>query len=115
MNNQKNIKFSVALILILGIHIAYASISFTGSTDYKLKTSKYTLKNFSTLRQTFSINNLKSRLRYNNSDIFGLQHPSSNNIQINSMMCYERGNTTYIMPYKYKVRIPKFKTPTPNY
>ena len=29
----------------------------------------------------------------------------------NSMLQYNNGNTTYIYPYKIKVKVPKFKTP----
>ena len=96
------------------MHIASASISSTGTSDDKMKNNKYSLKNFSTLRHTFSIYSLKSRLRYTSSDIISQFH-TSEGLSINTMMTYDKGNTTYIMPYKYKVRIPKFKTPTPNY
>jgi hypothetical protein len=114
MNSHKYIKLSVALLLILVMQIASASISSTGTSDEKMKNNKYSLKKFNSLRHTFSIYALKSRLRYTNSDIISQFH-TSEGLSINSMMSYDKGNTTYIMPYKYKVRIPKFKTPTPNY
>ena len=39
---------------------------------------------------------------------------NSNNSAFNSFMQIDKGNTTYIMPYKLKVKAPKFKTPSPN-
>ena len=30
----------------------------------------------------------------------------------NNMMRFEKGNTTYIYPYKHKVKVAVFKTPT---
>ena len=65
------------------------------------------------LRHTFSLNSLKYNLHYTGSDILS-QSTLPNSTQVNSMMRYDRGNTTYIMPFNYKVKVPKFKTPSPT-
>jgi hypothetical protein len=33
---------------------------------------------------------------------------------IHSIITYQKGNTTFIYPYKHKVNVPKFKTPEPQ-
>lgn len=32
---------------------------------------------------------------------------------MNSVITFQRGNTTFIYPYQHKVSVPKFKTPSP--
>ncbi|MEO7312357.1 MAG: hypothetical protein ABIX01_18285 [Chitinophagaceae bacterium] len=32
---------------------------------------------------------------------------------LNSIITFQRGNTTFIYPYQYKITVPKFKTPAP--
>ena len=115
MNDYKHIKkLSVALLLALGMQIAYASITFTGSNDDKLKGSKYSLKNLSAFHHSFSINTLKYGLHYTGSETFSQSTSNRNTLQFNSMMRYDMGNTTYIMPFKFKVTVSRFKTPSPN-
>ncbi|MFP5039586.1 hypothetical protein [Parasediminibacterium sp. JCM 36343] len=112
MNCQKQIKkLSIALLFVLGMNIAFASISFTGISDDKLKNSKFSLRNLNSFHHTFSLSMLKSSLRYKYSDILRQETNPAGITEINSMMRYERGNTTFIMPYKYKIKVPKFKTP----
>ncbi len=36
-----------------------------------------------------------------------------NAAQFETMIRLQKGNTTYVYPYKYKVQAPKFKTPSP--
>ena len=115
MKSHKSIKkISIALSLLMLVNLAVASISFTGINDEKFKGSKYSLKNFSSLRHTFSLNSLKYSLHYTGSDVFS-QNVLPSGTQMNSMMRYDRGNTTYIMPFSYKVKVPRFKTPSPSF
>ena len=106
-------KLSIAFLLLIAVKLAFASIGVSGISDDKLKTTKYSLKNFSSLRHTFSLNSLKSKLHYSSSDVYS-QSNFNSSTQMNSMMKYDKGNTTYIMPFNYKVKVPKFKTPSPN-
>lgn len=46
-----------------------------------------------------------------NSNLTQTQHGKQ--WQMLSMIRLENGNTTYVYPYKYNVKVPKFKTPTP--
>lgn len=106
-------KLSIAFLFLIAVKLAFASIGVSGISDDKLKSNKYSLKNFSSLRHTFSLNSLKSKLHYTSSDVYATSNNNSN-IQMNSMMKYDRWNTTFIMPFNYKVKVPKFKTPSPN-
>lgn len=114
MKSYKQIKkVSIAALFIMGVKLSIASITFTGISDDKLKGSKFTLKNLNSLHHTLSLNTLKFGLHYTSSDVFSFTN-SNSGVQVNSMIRFDRGNTTYIMPFNYKVKVPKFKTPAPN-
>ncbi len=105
-------KGSFVILLAMGIQVTYAGLSFTGIADDKTKTIKYSLKNLSLLsHKGLSFSSLKSNLQYRGSlppkeSVFGNE--------VSSMLRYDNGNTTYIYPYKFKVKAPKFKTPVPQ-
>lgn len=112
MKTRQNIKkASIVALLLMGIQVAYAAFSFTGTTDEKNKSSKYSLKNLSSLsHKGLSFGALKSSLQYKGSIA---SRENKNSSEVNSMLRYDNGNTTYIYPYKFKVKAPKFKTPAP--
>jgi hypothetical protein len=85
--------------------------SFTGRTDDSK--NKFSLKNLSTINQVYSLSALRtSTFRYVGSSDLSQQN-NRGELQVQSMIRLERGNTTYVYPYKYTVKVPKFKTPTP--
>ncbi|MEO7530557.1 MAG: hypothetical protein ABIS69_04070, partial [Sediminibacterium sp.] len=103
-------KAAFVALLAMGIQVAYAALSFTGIADEKTKTTKYSLKNLSALsHKGLSFSALRSGLQYK-----GPQ--SKENIigsDVSSMLRFDNGNTSYIYPYKFKIKAPKFKTPAP--
>jgi hypothetical protein len=105
-------KVSIVALLVMGIQVAYAALSFTGIADEKLKTTKFSLKNLSTFsHKSLSFSSLKSSLQYK-----GLQSVSKENnsgSETSSMLRFDNGNTSFVYPYKFKVKAPKFKTPAP--
>ncbi len=105
----------IATLLIIGVQVAFASISTTiiGSEDSKNKKSKYSLNNLGSYSRhySFSLSNLKAGLQFRGTDIFN-QKKLSSGTEMSSMLRFDKGNTTYIMPYKFKVKVPKFKTPS---
>jgi hypothetical protein len=104
-------KASFVALLAMGIQVAYAAFSFTGIADEKTKNSKYSLKNLSSLsHKGLSFASLKSSLQFKGTQ---LPKDAQNSSEMNSMLRYDNGNTTYIYPYKFKVKAPKFKTPAP--
>ncbi len=115
MNKQINHKkIALATILLLSMQLAFAAISFTGIVDEKTRNSKYSLRNLNNYaKKGLSLSAIKSNLQFK-----GVYLPSSSlsleRSEVNSMLQYNNGNTTYIYPYKFKVKVPKFKTPTSN-
>lgn len=98
-------------ILAMGIQVVYAAFSFTGIADERAKNSKYSLKNIGSLsHKGLSFTSLKSSLLYK-----GSQSPKETftGAAVSSMLRFENGNTTYIYPYRFKIKAPKFKTPAP--
>ncbi len=98
-----------ALLLISVVNLAYGA--FTGKTDDHK--NKFSLKNLNFMGRVYSFSSFRTNtFRYTGSfDI--LQKNNDNHIQVQSMIRMEKGNTTYVYPYKYTVKVPKFKTPTP--
>ncbi|NCI47928.1 hypothetical protein [Sediminibacterium soli] len=107
-------KAAFLAILVLGMQFVYAAFSFTGLTGEKERSNKYSLKNLSALshKGSVSISSIKSNLQYK-----GMQQLSSKNtnsgVEMTSLLRYENGNTTFVYPYKFKIKVSKFKTPTP--
>lgn len=98
-------------MLVMSLHLAIAAFAFTGIVDDKAKNSKFTLRslnNFS--KKGLSLSAIKSNLNYKGLTLTGNGLMQPNNDK-NSILQYNNGNTTYIYPYKIKVKVPKFKTP----
>lgn len=109
--NQYIKKALFVALLAMGIQVAYAAFSFTGIADEKTKSSKYSLKNLSSLsHKGLSFSSLKSSLQFKGTQV---SKDVQGNSEMNSMLRFDNGNTTYIYPYKFKVKAPKFKTPAP--
>ena len=91
----------------------HASTIVSGTTESKKATEKYSLKNLSSLNHKVStFHDLKSRLLYK-----GLTVSSSLSgglVQTNYLK-YNKGNITYVIPYRHKVILPRFKTPSPQH
>jgi hypothetical protein len=61
----------------------------------------------STLRNSIAFN-LKSGLSYKGSLLTSTK-TVGNSIIANSLITYQKGNTTYIIPYKHKIAVPEIK------
>jgi hypothetical protein len=106
----KSAKKAPMVMLVMSLHLAFAAFAFTGIVDDKAKNSKFTLRslnNFS--KKGLSLSAIKSNLHYKGLTLTG--NGLMQNNDKNSMLQYNNGNTTYIYPYKIKVKVPKFKTP----
>jgi len=91
----------------------HASSIVSSSSESKKASEKYSLKNLSSLSHKVStFHDLKSRLIYK-----GLTVSSSLNggqAQTNYLK-YNKGNITYVIPYRHKVILPRFKAPSPQH
>lgn len=84
----------------------YASTVITTSLASKKVEEKYSLKNLGSMaRKTASFYTLKSSLEFK-----GLS--ANNNLGNAAYLKYNKGNISYVIPYRYKVILPRFKTPT---
>ena len=113
MSKRKSIQFTKILIALLMVGATQlAMASFTGSSDENSK-NKYSLKNFNkSFYKTASPFSLRSTFQYKGTQVLSTQKDDSGTTY-QSIMRFEKGNTTYIYPYKHKVSIPKFKAPAP--
>jgi len=90
-----------------------ASTVVSGTTDARKVTEKYSLKNLSSLSHKAStFHDLKSSLLYK-----GLTVSTTMNTGLGqtNYLKYNKGNITYVIPYRHKVILPRFKTPSPQH
>jgi len=100
-------KIVAVVVLISMAHMALAA--FSGNADDRNK-DKYSLKNLNKLSKNYSLSSLRtSTFQFKG---FYQVDPTSGS-QANSYLSLQRGNITYVFPYKYKVKVPRFATPTP--
>lgn len=100
--------------MVMSMQFVYAAFSFTGLAGEKERRQKISLKNLSELSsKAISLSSVRATLQFK-----GVQQTStkasSNGIELTSQLRYENGNTTFVYPYKFKIKIPKFKTPSPQ-
>ena len=107
-------KFLFVALFAMGVQVAFAAFSITGLSDEKNKNNKFSLRNLSSLsHKSLTFASLKSSLQYKGGQTTSTFKETGNGMEINSMLRYDNGNTTYIYPYKFKIKAPKFKTPSP--
>jgi hypothetical protein len=98
---------------IMLIAFAFVSAALSAVADRgigkKSKSSKITLNisTPSTLKNSVSYN-LKSGLKYTGTLNAGKQ-VNGNSMMKSSLVTYQKGNTTYIIPYKQKIVMPEVK------
>lgn len=94
----------IMLVALVSFGTAYNAMADRG-VGKKSKTTKITLNisTPSTLRNSLSI---KNGLRYTGSMISNMQ-PAG--MMKTSLVTYQKGNTTYIIPYKQKIIMPEIK------
>ncbi|MFL9481163.1 hypothetical protein ACI6Q2_00215 [Chitinophagaceae bacterium LWZ2-11] len=108
-------KLIIAALLVTGVQVALASSVLTGVTDDKIKNNNYSLKNLSSLsyKNNLSIHNLNSGLQFRSTQLY-TDRAANGVLEMNSSMRFDKGNITYVFPYKLKVKVPKFRTPSPT-
>lgn len=101
----------IALVLVGVTHIAMGA--FTGTTDKKSR-NLYSLKNFNKNFYRYSSPfSLRAGFEYRGLQLLSQKKDQNGDITFNSMMRFEKGNTTYIYPYTHKITVSRFKAPTP--
>ena len=114
LKNRHIKKLFAATLFTMVVPFAFASFTLTGTVGEKSKNNKYSLKSLSHYaNKSLSLSLLRTNLQYKGLSSIS-QLKDNTGAGLNSFMQIERGNTTYIMPYNFKVKTPKFKTPSPN-
>jgi hypothetical protein len=106
---------TLAVTLLVGVQTSYAAFTLSGvTTEKRGKQTKFTLKNLNLLNsKSLSYSSLRATMQYKSIQTLGLQLKGNNNTEMNSMLRFDNGNSSFVFPYKFKVKVPKFKTPTP--
>jgi hypothetical protein len=100
------LKKLVTVILITASVAAFATLGPGGSKKSSIKNRSllthkpaYNYKNFS----------LKTGYNYRGSTVFSKTKGENKYIMLNTMVTYQKGNTTYILPMKRKLLLDKIK------
>ncbi|MFT4153751.1 MAG: hypothetical protein QM629_08060 [Parafilimonas sp.] len=114
---MKQILSPKKLMLLLAFVIsmrAFASFVDNSTKAKKADTTDISLKNFNrnAFKNTAYPSFTLSKFQYKGSSSL-YQINSQNSVEGQSIIRMENGNTSYVYPYKYKVKTPFFKTPTP--
>ena len=112
MRTLRTILTSFVIIAVVSSSV-HASTIVSGTSDSKKVTEKYSLKTLSSLNHKAStFHDLKSSLLYK-----GLTVSSTLNTGLGqtNYLKYNKGNITYVIPYRHKVILPRFKTPSPQH
>ncbi|MCC6761655.1 hypothetical protein [Phnomibacter sp. MR] len=104
--------FALSAVLLLGMavccqfHLYAAKGGSKEKKGYVLKFKTFDTK--TNFQRQFT---LQPGVQYKGSFNQVIKTPQSTTLQ--SIITYQRGNTTFIYPYQHKVSVPKFKTPEP--
>jgi len=106
MRTVKNILLLAFLTLSVSSELGASTILISSNelkTDAKNSAEKYSLKNLGSLsHKTTTFYTLKSSLEF-----------KGMNVNANYLK-YNKGNISYVIPYRYKMVLPRFKTPSPT-
>lgn len=101
-------KLFFAAILVLAVKLVFGAFSGRTNDDR----DKFSLKNLNNSRsKIYSLSSLNLNTFKYTGSLNVYQQNNNSQLQVQSMIRLERGNTTYVYPYKYSVKVPKFKTP----
>ena len=108
MRTYKNILLLSLLMVTLVVNASTYVSTIDSKNDAIQFSSKFSLKNISTFtHKTTTFYSLKSSLEFK-----GLSSSTKNN---SNYLQFNKGNISYIIPYRQNKILTKFKAPTPQY
>jgi hypothetical protein len=113
MQQNRTIKILTIMLAMLCMEVVVASSFFTGIIEENAKNKKYSLNNLNRSTRSFSLFSLKNNFSFAGSSVMQ-QKIGVDKTVTNTMMKFEKGNTTYIIPYNYKVKVSKIKSTQPT-
>jgi hypothetical protein len=109
IKGEKLIKRALLSVLLVGA-VVFTFASKGGGGDKK-KSSNLPIKtNFTPIR-TIGGFTLKSGPAYGGSFMLGRERDTRGIVSVNSLVTYQKGNTIFILPYRYKVSTDYLSTP----
>jgi len=105
-------KLILAGMLVLGVQVVFAAFTSTisGRSTKKSVNSQYTLSNISKFsNKGLALGTVRYTSKLKPAEFTSTQAGTVSNSNIE----LTKGNTTFIYPYKIKVKVPKFKAPEP--
>ncbi len=102
--------FSVVTITILFAHTAMAAFTVNNDGDNK---NKYSLKHLNKLTNNYLSFQSRSRTAQTNSSYFYTRQSNGLSLSspVNNYISTRQAPATFVYPYKYTVKVPKFKVP----
>lgn len=102
--------FSRKVLVVLSVLLL---AQYVFAVDSWIDGGKKSSKTFSTIKSDLSIS-LKSGYHFHSNKMMGQKH-SQSMLHANSMITFQKGNVTWVMPYRSKTKVlQKFKTPAKN-
>ena len=95
-------QLAIAMVVLICASAAYA-------VDGIIVKAKSSTAAFSSMKKNLNLS-LSSGFVYHENRSLGFKKGSKNN-EFNSIISYQKGNIKYILPYKNKTLVHKFKTP----
>jgi hypothetical protein len=108
MNAQKTHKRAINNSLLTLMALLFVSVAVF-AVDGIVSKSKSSKAAYSNMKKNLSLS-LGSGFSYRDNRSFGFKRMGKDN-SFNSIITYQKGNITYILPYKNKSVLNKFKTP----
>lgn len=105
-----NILFNKILRLASAMVMVFAISATVYAIDGIVMKSKSSKSSFSNMKKHLSLS-LRDGFSYRDNKAFGYKR-HGNMVMFNNVITYQKGNVTYIIPYKNRVVLNKFKTPT---
>lgn len=112
MKKHVTTKVIISALLVIAVNITFAS--FTGKNDDHAS-EKFSLKNLNNYTKNYyTLSTLKTQTFQFKNSLELVQQKKGNTVEVQSMIRMQQGNTTYVYPYRYQVKVPlqMFKTPT---
>jgi hypothetical protein len=97
-------QFGIFCLLVILVAGGFASSSTKGGGGEK-KNKSALMSNFTPIRSINGFTLRATRPGFSGS-LMRSQDKEDNRLSIRTLITYQRGNTTYILPYKYRVAIP---------
>ena len=108
MNVQKTYKRAINNSVLTLMALLFVSVAVF-AVDGIVSKSKSSKAAYSNMKKNLSLS-LGSGFSYRDNRSFGFKRMGKDN-SFNSIITYQKGNITYILPYKNKSVLNKFKTP----